>query len=259
MDSNTYLQNILRKYASRSLEPNADEITALMNDLKQWASTCYVSIINSGSRAKGTSISISSDIDYLISLSNNCNSNNGGLKSIYNSLHKLLDLKYTTVRQQNVSIRIKIGDLEIDITPARKQAGNTNDHCLYVSKLDTWKQTNIQRHITDISSSGRQNEIKLLKIWRELCNIDFPSIYLEYLVINTLAGKSKNELELCNNFMFILRELSKETSNPINNRIVDPANSNNILSDLLNSVEKDAIISAAKISCEKKYWKEIIW
>jgi hypothetical protein len=259
MDSNMYLQSILNKYAPRSLDNYSLNITALKSDLQQWASTCFIATLNSGSRAKGTAISLASDVDFLISLTSGCNANNGGLKSIYDSLHTFLKGKYNPVRKQNVSFRIKIGDLEVDITPARKHSGNTNDHWLYVSKLDTWRQTNIQKHITDISGCGRLKEIKLLKIWRELSQLDFPSIYLEYLTISILSGKSKDATKLADNFWFMLQELSKDTSNPLYSRIVDPANSSNILSDLLNSTEKKAIISKAKIAIGQQYWSNIVW
>ncbi len=254
-----YLKTILDKYAPRSLDSYALNILHLKADMQKWASSCYISIMDSGSRAKGTAISIASDVDYLISLTGDCNANNGGLKSIYDCLYNHLRTKYNPVRKQNVSFRIKIGDLEVDITPARKQSGNINDHLLYVSKQDTWKKTNIQTHINDISRSGRLNEIKLLKIWRELNELDFPSIYLEYLSISALSGKSKDVSKLSNNFIFLLRELANDTNNPLKSRIVDPANSNNILSDLLTPTEKSAIISKAKISCQQKYWKDIIW
>ena len=259
MDSNTYLLNTINKYAPRNLDSYLLSIALLHASLKEWASSCYISINNSGSRAKGTAISMASDVDYLVSLASNCNENNGGLKGIYESLHTFLKGKYSPVRKQNVSFRIKIGDLEVDITPARKQTGNTNDHWLYVSKLDTWKQTNIQRHITDISGCGRINEIKLLKIWRELNGLDFPSIYLEYLTINILSGKSKDASKLADNFWYILQELSKDTSNPLYSRIIDPANSNNILSDLLNETEKKVILSKAKASSVQQYWESIVW
>ncbi|MDI9575626.1 MAG: hypothetical protein WBI87_05995 [Bacteroidales bacterium] len=181
------------------------------------------------------------------------------MKSIYDSLHTFLKERYNPVRKQNVSFRIKIGNLEVDITPARKHSGNTNDHWLYVSKLDTLRQTNIQKHITDISSCGRLNEIKLLKIWRELNHLYFPSIYLEYLTINILSGKSKDPTNLSDNFCFMLQELSKDTSNPLNSRIVDPANSSNILSDLLSLIEKKTIISKAKKAIGQQYWDYILW
>ena len=254
-----YLQSILDKYTARSLDSHALSIILLKSELKKWASTCFISILNSGSRAKGTAISIASDVDYLISLSSGCNSNTGGLKSIYESLYTHLKRNYHPVEKQNVSFRIKFSDLEIDITPARKHSGNTNNHWLYVSKLDTWRQTNIQKHISDISGCGRQNEIKLLKIWRELNNLDFSSIYLEYLTIDILSGKSKDLSNLSDNFWFILYELSKDTGNPLSRRIVDPANSTNILSDLLNITEKKSIISKAKTAIGQNYWSNIVW
>lgn len=254
-----HLQSILNKYAPRSLENYNSNITTLKSGLESWASSCYISINNSGSRAKGTAISLASDVDYLISLSSTCNANNGGLKSIYDSLHSHLKARYNPIRKQNVSFRIEIGALEVDITPARKHSGNTNNHWIYVSKIDSWRQTNIQKHISDISNSGRLNEIKLLKIWRELNGLDFSSIYLEYLTLNILSGKSKDYSKLGDNFWFILQELSKDVSNPLTRRIIDPANSTNILSDLLNSTEKNAIISKAKLAVGQKYWSGIVW
>jgi len=79
-----------------------------------------------------------------------------------------------------------------------------------LSKKDTRRQTNIQKHINDISNSGRTNEIKLLKIWRELNKLEFPSIYMEYLVIEILSGKSRGSGSLADNFMYVLSELAKD-------------------------------------------------
>jgi hypothetical protein len=228
--------------------------------LIKWAGGCYIDIFESGSRAKGTAISLASDIDYMVSLSNNCNANNGGMKGIYDSLFATLRASYPTARKQNVSIRIKIGGLEVDITPARKQLGNTNDHNLYVSKLGTWKQTNIQKHINDVSKSGRKNEIMLLKIWRELNGLEFPSVYVEYLITDyILLGKPLGLDSLASNFLHVLKELSKDVVNPLDRQIVDPASSTNILSDLLTPAEKVAIKSAAKRSTKETTWAKIIW
>ncbi len=254
-----YLESILFKYSPRNLGEYNFQLEILKADLQNWASSCFVSVVNSGSRAKGTAISLASDVDYLISLTSGCNANSGGLKSIYDSLHTRLKAKYNPVRKQNVSFRIQIGDLEVDITPARKQPGYVNYHWIYVSKFDSWKQTNIQIHINDISASGRLNEIKLLKIWRQLNGLDFPSIYLEYLTLQILSGKSKDATRLGENFLHILRELSKDISNPLFTRIIDPANSANILSDLLNEAEKRTIILKAKTAISQKYWESIVW
>lgn len=259
MTQNIYLESILNQYSARNLTSYLPSILTLKMDLKNWAGSCFIETLNSGSIAKGTAISLASDVDYLVSLTSDCNSNNGGLKSIYDGLHDFLKIKYYPVRKQNVSFRIKIGVLDIDITPARKHSGYTNDHWLYVSKLNTWRQTNIQKHIIDISNSGRQNEIKLLKIWRELNQIEFPSIYLEYLTLDILLGKSKDRMNLGSNFYFILEELTKEISNPLRRRIIDPANSTNVLSDLLSITEKEIIKSKAKNAISQTNWNQIVY
>lgn len=259
-ESDMYLYQILQKYAARDLSGYSTALTQLGGVLRTWASSCYVNILNSGSRAKGTAISLASDVDYLVSLTSNCNENQGGLKSIYDSLYSKLNSSYQNVRKQNVSVRINLNGLEIDITPARKQPGNTNDHWLYVSKLNTGKQTNIQKHINDISQSGRTNEIKVLKIWRELNRLDFPSIYLEYLMINNiLLNRSTDANNLANNVWHALSELAKSTGNPLYFRVIDPANSTNILSELLTNVGKNKIIAQAQIATRQSNWNQIIW
>ncbi|EKD44715.1 MAG: hypothetical protein ACD_71C00032G0003 [uncultured bacterium (gcode 4)] len=263
MTGNQYLSQILYKYQVRNLSLYTNQISNLKTILKGWANSCFIETLESGSRAKWTAIHLASDVDYLVSLKSNCNESSWWLKSIYDSLYVKLKEVYwnSNVRKQNVSFRIIIGgDLEVDVTPARKHSGNTNYHWLYVSKKDTWQQTNIQIHKTDISQSWRTNEIKLLKIWRELNNLDFPSIYAEYLIIdNILHGKTTNIDYLADNFLYILRELSKDSGNPLFARIVDPANSNNTLSDLLTINEKNLIINKAKESSLKPYWENIIW
>lgn len=259
-----YLFQILQKYTARNLTDYSYQISQLGNVLRQWASGCYIAINESGSRAKGTAISIASDVDYMVSLTNNCNENNGGLKSIYNSLHSELSRVYPGARKQNVSIRIDLpgrsGNLEVDVTPARKWQSDSNDHSLWVSKQDTWKKTNINVHLNDVSKSGRLNEIKLLKIWRELNKLDFPSIYLEYLLINNILRKQPmGDAHLSENFFHILRELSSVENNPLKSTVIDPANSNNILSDLLTEMDERRIFASACASIAHKNWNNIVW
>ena len=255
-----YLYQILQKYNARDLTAYSALLSQLKSTLQTWASSCYVGILDSGSRVKGTAISLASDVDYLVSLTSGCNDNNGGLKGCYDSLFTKLNNTYSSVRKQNVSVRINLNGLEVDITPARKQNGNTNYHNLYLSKSGSWTQTNIQKHITDISQSGRTNEIKVLKIWRELHQIDFPSIYLEYLLMsNILLNRSKDINSLGDNVWHAFNELAKTQGNPLSARIVDPANSNNILSDLLTTAEKNKIISQAQTAIRQTNWNQIVW
>ncbi|OGK64503.1 hypothetical protein A2313_04845 [Candidatus Roizmanbacteria bacterium RIFOXYB2_FULL_41_10] len=255
-----YLIQILQKYQARDLSPYSSSISLLKNTLYTWASSCYLDILDSGSRAKGTAISLASDVDYLVSLSSSCNENSGGLEGIYDSLNSKLSGIYTNVRKQNVSIRLNLGGLLVDVTPARKQLGNTNDHWLYVSKLKTRKQTNIKKHISDISASGRTNEIKILKVWRELHKLEFPSVYLEYLVVNNILRSYPTGIDkIGDNVWHVFNELAKYSSNPLDSRLVDPANSANILSDLLSQTEKNSVKNAARSAIQQTNWNQIVW
>ncbi len=252
--SDTYLNKIINKY---HLPGEIDALTkyyvvgTIENELESWAGYDLNKIFLSGSRSKGTAIKISSDLDLFISLNSNCTVTLGG---IYNSLYNHMKSKGYDVRKQNVSIGLKYNDLSIDLVPSKKHSGNTNFHNLYKNKTNTWTQTNVERHIKLIKESGRTKEIILLKIWRKLHGLDFPSMYLELFTLEALKHKSKNDLT--NNFWFLLNEL---TTNFKSKRIVDPSNTGNIISNDLTESEKNQIVNKA-IECTKKgYWEEIIW
>lgn len=216
-------------------------------------------LIGSGSRAKGTAISLASDVDWLISLTSDCNENNGGLRGIFESLVAFLTQHYAGCRVQNVSVRLNLSGLEVDVTPARRQPGLRFDHWVYLSKDGSRRQTNIHKHIRDIAGSGRTDEIKLLKVWRELHHLDFPSIYLEYLLVDRiLLGRRSSPDSLADNFAYVLSELALNVGNPLNSRIVDPANSSNVLSNLLTEREKGVIIDAARRTKGQR-WEYIVW
>lgn len=266
--SDMYLYQVIQKYNPRDLNAYSAEIYKLKAILKSWAGSCYLDIQDSGSRAKGTAISLSSDVDYLVSLTSNCNENNGGLQGIYNSLYQKLKGIYPSARKQNVSVRIDltgnnllslVDKLEVDITPGRRQSIYEDYHSLYVSKQETWKQTNIKKHIIDVSTSDKKDEIKLLKIWRELNKLDFPSIYLEYLLLSKILLYHTTSMGIANNFWHILLELAKDSGNPLFSRIEDPASTTNILSDLLTDAEKYKIITKAKESTRHNDWGQIVW
>lgn len=257
-DINMFLLQILQQYQARNIASNVE--TELKNYIYSWCQKCDPEIFISGSRAKQTAISIASDYDYFVSLSSGCNVNQKGIEAISNALHNHLKSKYpNNIRRQNVSTRINISGLNIDITAGTKITGYQNYHWLYKSKDDSKKQTNAKKHIEDISKSGRTNEIKLIKIWRELNGLEFSSIYLEYLLIKKiLINKSTDVNNLTNNVICIFQELSKNEGNPLYARIEDPANTTNILSDLSNQAEKAKIISTAKTALQSN-WNQVFY
>lgn len=254
MGPDQYIMSVFRKY---HIQKDMDLLTKwfvidpLQEAIKQWAGTCLNGLEFSGSRAKGTATTLSSDFDLFISLKHDTDNT---LKEIYESLYSFLVQKGYKARKQNVSIGVRYWETDVDLVPAKKRAGNTNDHSLYISKRDTWTQTNVIEHINKVKNSGRIIEIVLLKVWRKLHGLDFPSIYLELTVIEALKGKSKSDP--ANNFLSLLDYLRDEF---VDKNVIDPANSNNIISDDLYKYEREAIRKKAIESRSQRYWGNIIW
>jgi predicted nucleotidyltransferase len=252
--SDEYVLNIANKYhikAGIDALTQQNVIIPLQRLVSQWAGECLDNIYLSGSRAKGTAINLSSDLDLFVSLKSTTNNT---LREIYDSLHSYVERAGYTARKQNVSIGVNISGKQIDLVPAKKRPGNTNYHSLYISKRDTWTQTNVIEHINKVQNSGRILEIVLLKIWRKLHGLEFPSIYLELTVIEALTGRNKNAL--AENFLWLLEYLRDEFIGKV---IVDSANTNNIISDDLYKYEKEAIQKKARESRSQEYWRDIIW
>jgi hypothetical protein len=219
--------------------------------VRNWAGQFLLEASFSGSYAKDTMIKGSTDLDLFISLSSQTPYT---LRDIYDNLYEcLLQNKYEP-RKQNVSIGITYSGYKIDLIPGRKQSGNTGDHSLYRHKARTWTQTNIQTHIKMIRNCGRLNEIRAVKIWRNLNGLDFPSFYLELTVLNALGGMPTDVLG--NNVLTALQYLRDKFTVA---RVVDPANSNNIISEDLAPSERLAISNAARNSLTKSNWSQIIW
>lgn len=252
MNVNAYLLDVLRK---KKMSPQDRQMALslamqLRPTIREWGGKDLVRIIPSGSYAKDTGVKGTTDIDLLVSLRNQAPYT---VEEIYNSLHDYLS-GFVSVRKQNVSIRVKYRGKNIDLVPAKRMPNAIYPHSIWVSKKDTWTKTNIQKQIATVRNSGRRKEIVLMKIWRELNGLDFPSFYLELSVIEALKGKGLGNLE--NNIITVFAYLMKEFQRA---RIVDPANSQNVVSDDLSAAEKQKISRAASDSFMKALgWINVI-
>ena len=250
MTGDQYLQGIISKY---SVNVQGAKVAAnlLIPVIKRWAGSYLIETVFSGSFAKGTFISLSTDADIFISLSSQTPNT---LREIFNNLYNAVTEARYTARKQNVSIRVIVNSYKVDLVPGKRQSQYGNDHSLYRNKANTWTQTNINTHVSYVVDSKRISEIKLAKIWRELHKLDFPSFYLEMAVIDSL--KYVRSTQLSERFMKVLIFFSEELTK---RRYVDPANTNNIISDDLSTVGKMAVSVKATQSKGKPYWEGIVW
>ena len=251
MTADEYLKQIIANKKAESMTLNDWRLINLKTVLNNWAGQQLSELKQSGSSAKGTAVKGIADFDIFISLKSNTTET---LKEIYDSLDTTLKNSGRATRRQNVSIGINENGLKIDLVPGKIQNGYQNYQSIYSSKKDTWMQTNIDLHINKVKGSNRINEILLTKIWRHIHGLDFPSIYLELTVLDALYNKSTNDI--ANNFWAVLNYLK---DNFVGSTVVDPANTNNIISDMLYKYEKESIASKAKDYLDKKTWEEIIW
>lgn len=218
--------------------------------LRAWAGTQLNDISVSGSYAKGTAVAGTTDMDLFISLKSTA----ADLKVIYDSLARKAHEAGWAPRLQNVSVGCTVDGVKIDLVPGRVQDGYENWHSLWKRKASTWTQTNVKLHIDKVLTSGRDREIRATKIWRKNHNLTFPSFYLELSVMNALAGY---ESGLGNSFCRVLDYLSSDTEFT-NAVIMDPANTNNCVSDDLTGIEKGAIANKAK-QTRPVAWGQTLW
>lgn len=204
----------------------------------------------SGSFAKGTAIQGGTDIDIFASLSSEVTDS---LATIYDTLFNRLRKEGFAPRPQNVSIGIRIGTYSVDIVPARRQGPTGQFHSLYRRKAQTWTQTNVISHINTVRNSGRAEEIMIMKAWREQKRLTFPSFYLELVTIEACRGRKVGDLS--SNVLATLAYIRDNITTAV---FIDPANTNNRISDDLTAAEKQALANAASTARRADNWAQIV-
>ncbi|HKD84477.1 MAG TPA: hypothetical protein VKB58_06995 [Terriglobales bacterium] len=295
MTADQYLHTILLREAVDA-GPNSPLLTlqaTLMPILRQWAGDNLLGVHPSGSFMKGTAVRSGTDIDLFLSLSEHTS---GTLKELYNKLFDCLTSAGYSPRRQNVSLNISVPEKQIprraeallgmttlgthhgtaesralsksnysvDLVPGKRQNALSSDHSLYRRKADTWTKTNVLTHAQTVIGSGRADEIRVLKLWRNQKGLDFPSFYLELSVIRALAAKplpglvSYNPQPTLSQRVIGVFDYLRDSLPTA--RIADPANSNNIISDDLTAQEKARVSAAAKAAREAaaSSWEDIV-
>jgi hypothetical protein len=250
MTADEYLHVLLQKYMVNvaGAEAAGNKIYPV---LEKWGNRYLNSAAFSGSLAKGTGISASTDADIFLSLSS---TTPGTLSDMYSTLYNAVTVAGYTARKQDVSIGVTVNGYSIDLVPGRRQSQFGNDHSLYRNKKDTWTQTNVDTHISFVKGSNRVNEIRILKLWSLRHGLLISSFYLELAVIDSLQYA-----RIGNTAANVWHALEHLRDNIETSRHVDPANTNNIVSEDYTRAEKAAIAAMASESLRKRTWEEIVW
>lgn len=250
MSADDYLRGLVTKYAV-NVEGAKSAVNQIYPVLEKWSNGYLARAEFSGSLAKGTGISLSTDADIFLSLSS---TTPGTLAEMYESLCIAVSNASYPVKRQDVSVGTTVNGYSIDLVPGRRQSQFGNEHSLYRNRTGTWTKTDIQVHIAKVSNSGRADEIRLIKLWRTRHQLRFPSFYLELAVLEALHYSRHGNLAA--NVWHVLEYLRDSIETTC---FIDPANTNNVISADCTAAEKSRISSQARASLGMKTWQEIVW
>jgi hypothetical protein len=242
-----YLRAVINRLRLSPEDPGAPGLLRRLTPLlHSWGGDLLESVALSGSLAKGTALR-GGDVDVFLSLSPRLRA---PLAAVHASL--LNHFRDFLPQPRNVSLRIRFEDRHLDLVPGRGREGSTH-HTLWQVRRNTWLQTDVAEQIRYVRLSGRLDEILALKIWRRRHGLRFPSFCLELAVIHALSSAPR--LPLAASFLEVLRFLATDFPSA---RLLDPANSNNLVSDTLSEAERCRIAGAARISLNVAAWTEIL-
>jgi hypothetical protein len=199
-----------------------------------------------GSYEKGTLISECYDLDIVCYFPS---SDQRTLKEIRNEVLSHLEKKYV-IQEKASALRILtmkgiLGpDYHVDIVPGRFIEG-TKDVFLHVAEGERERiQTNLKTHIDFITHSGCVDIIRLIKLWAHRNDISLRTFVLELFVIESLNG-FRNKTNIKESFIEVLRAFKENFGKT---QLTDPANTNNIVSQLIDSRTKTTVTQLAEAS-----------
>jgi hypothetical protein len=90
-------------------------------------------------------------------------------------------------------------------------------------------------------------------LWRDQRKLDLPSFYLELTAIKALQGAPLGALAQS---VWTVFQYFRDSF--VGSRVVDPANSNNIISGDLTVVDQLKVKAAAMETVKAQYWSQVI-
>lgn len=257
VDKKQHLESVLKTHKMSHIESLVDKYKEKRDEVKKALeekySTNIYNIINSGSYSKHTAINIKFDLDIVSPFKRD---SFGSLEEMFDDVFNFLSEEYkdeASIRKQKVSIGLVFdadedGDIiSLDVVPGRElnkdQYLDDNKLNLYIhSKYGlleekTYIQTNIQSQIEHIKGKSSERDIiRLLKIWKTTNAEPYKSFFLELITIKAFDKESitGNVWDKLKSVMEYIRDnVTKDSF-----ALVDPGNSNNDVSDTLESWEK---------------------
>jgi len=200
-----------------------------------------------GSYEKGTMIRDNYDLDIVCYFPS---SDQRSLKEIRQDVTNHLAKNYQITAKASAERIINLNGVlapasyHIDVVPGRF-IENTKDVFIYLAHGDKDRlQTNLKTHINYIVGSGCVPVIRLAKIWCHRNALEIKTFVLEMFVVETLKG-ANNKNNLSESFLRVLEAMKDDFKSK---QLIDPANSNNIVSQQVDPVQKAQVAFKAELA-----------
>lgn len=249
----SYLEQLLVKYALRPQDEQAvrrarAEYEGLL--LGGWEGG-DPRLLYAGSYAKKTAIRVSYDLDIVLYFPATTAMT---IKDCYAAVEARLRSARRQPERKNVALRVQHRGFHVDIVPGKTLSSDPRYANLYVSGDQTTRQTSIEEHVAHVRDGGFREVLQLLKLWRLRQKVPVGSFTIE--LVTAQALRSFQDPKLDRRVMRVLQFFKDEF---VEARLLDPANTNNIISDLVAVPIKRRVAEIAGRCCAQNSWKTIVW
>lgn len=252
MTPHEYLEGVLQKQVMLQkdvavLQQLRDKIAG---DLRQSFGTAP-HFYYAGSYGKDTMIRESFDLDIVIYFPS---TTSASLKDIFTSVHTELVRNGYTVQPKTVALRLAYqGGFHVDVVPGKAQDSTFNFATLFKNEGGgSTLQTSLKVHIDAVRKTGIRECVKLMKLWRLRHKLSWPTFAVEIVVARALNGKRKDDHAACMREVFNFL-----VGNIMGARLVDPANTNNVVE--MSVADRQAVAQKAAAALHASYWSDIVW
>jgi hypothetical protein len=204
-----------------------------------------------GSFGKRTMIKARYDLDLVMYWPHTANYS---IKGIYDAVGNVLKKRWKFVNCKTVAWELPFeGGFHIDVVPGRALDWQYYEANLHRTDRGTTLKTSLKKHIDTVRTSGRADAMRLMKLWSVRKQVPFKKTFLlELMTIEGCKWKQTNDLG-----GQVIGALTYVRDNILTCNVLDPANSNNSLSDDLDANVRAAIYHRAVEAIKATYWSEV--
>lgn len=250
MNIEQYLEDLVKKYVKSNRNLNETIIKELKKTILSFEHKKIHQIVTFGSSIKGTNIRENPKVKLLISMKEK---DKRSLEEITLWMYNYLKTPKAEIERKDNQLNFNFKGIDFNIFIAKRKDKTYNYHVMQNVNLIKEIVTNFNIHTLNVVESNFQKEIILMKLWREKHNLNFPTMYLELVVVDVLRKCNKKNL-----FSRIIRILDFLRKDFIQEKFYDPSNTNNVISEYISLEDKRKIQTMAKLSLTEEYITDIV-